>query len=52
MENLSDHEIRDYIIDKYGCMFPIFHRIKVNGKETDEIFKFLRSQTPEFVNKR
>ena len=29
----------------------MFKKTKVNGKETDEIFKFLRSNTPEFVDR-
>ena len=26
--------------------------MKVNGKETDEVFKFLRSQTPDLVDRK
>ena len=50
-ELLNDHEIKDYLLDKYGVQFPLFHKIKVNGAESDEVFRFLRSKTPLFVDK-
>lgn len=37
-ELMGDHDFKDYIMDKYGCQFPLFHKTKVNGKETDDVF--------------
>ncbi|TNV75569.1 hypothetical protein FGO68_gene9526 [Halteria grandinella] len=50
-ESGSNQEIRDYVVGKWGVRFPLFHKVKVNGAETDEVFKYLRAKTPSFVDK-
>ncbi len=50
-EPFKDPEIKEKTIERWGIQFPMFHKTKVNGKETDEVFKFLRSNTPIFVDK-
>ena len=39
-------------MDRWGVNYPIFHKVKVNGKETDEVFKLLRSKTPQLVDRK
>jgi glutathione peroxidase len=34
----------------YGVSFPVFSKIKVNGKEADPIFKYLKSQKASKIN--
>ena len=48
---MSDEELNEFIMDEWAVKFPIFHKVKVNGQDTDEVFKFLRSRTPFFVDK-
>ena len=52
MEPLGEHEIKQELKERWGVNYPIFHKVKVNGKETDEVFKFLRSQTPDLVDRK
>lgn len=33
----------------YGVSFPIMHKVKVNGKEADPIFQYLKSQAGGFL---
>eukprot|EP00347_Sterkiella_histriomuscorum_P020706 403336791 len=48
-EPWNDHEIKQHVIEKYNVAFPMFSKCKVNGQETHEVFKFLRSKTPQLV---
>ena len=52
MEPNGEHDIKNEVISRWGVNYPIFHKVKVNGSETDEVFKFLRSQTPELVDRK
>ena len=47
----NEKEIKAYVKERWDVPFPIMHKVKVNGWECDEVFKFLRSQTPMFVDK-
>ena len=51
-DTMNDSELRDLIEEQWNVKFPIFHKVKVNGKDTDEVFKYLRSRTAFFVGKR
>ena len=51
-DTMSDHELRELIEEQWNVAFPIFHKVKVNGQDTDEVFRYLRSRTPFFVDKR
>ncbi len=51
-EPLKESEIKQHVIEKYGAEFPMFQKTAVNGKDTDEVFKFLRSTTPGLVDKK
>ncbi len=39
----SDEEIADFCNSRYGVTFPQFHKIKVNGEETEPLYTFLKS---------
>jgi len=39
-------EIREFVDTKYGIDFPMFAKIKVNGKEECELYKWLKSEQP------
>ena len=40
----SDEEIHSFCSLKYNVSFPQFHKIKVNGKEEDPLYTFLKSK--------
>jgi glutathione peroxidase len=42
----SNEEIKKFAQDKYGAKFQLFSKIEVNGSNTDEIFKYLRRNSP------
>lgn len=42
-EPKSNEEIKAFVA-KYGVTFPMFSKIKVNGSDTDPIFRFLRAK--------
>ena len=51
-EPLGEHEIKKEVSERWGVNYPVFHKVKVNGQETDEVFKFLRSKTPDLVDRK
>ena len=51
LEPHKEVDIKAYSQDRWGAQFPMFHKVKVNGSETCEVFKFLRSKTPQFVDR-
>ena len=40
----SDEEIHEFCTLKFGTKFPQFSKIKVNGKEEDPLYTYLKSQ--------
>jgi len=42
----TDAEIFEFAQSKYDVNFPMFHKIKVNGPDACELYKFLREQQP------
>jgi glutathione peroxidase len=40
----TDEEIQKFCQLNYGVTFPVFKKIKVNGKEADPLYQFLKSQ--------
>ena len=41
----TNEEIQSFCQLNYGVKFPVFGKIKVNGKDADPLYKFLRDQT-------
>ena len=39
----TDEEIKERIHDKYGITFQMMHKIKVNGRDAIDIYKWLKS---------
>ncbi|MBE0600426.1 MAG: glutathione peroxidase [Firmicutes bacterium] len=39
-------QIHDFCTLNYGVKFPQFAKVKVNGKDADPLFKFLKEQQP------
>ena len=42
----SDAEILDFVTSKYDIDFPMFSKIEVNGDNTCELYKILKSEQP------
>jgi len=42
----SDEEILDFVTSKYDIDFPMFSKIEVNGDNTCELYKILKSEQP------
>ena len=42
----SAEEIKEFCQVNYGVSFPLFEKIKVNGRKTHPLFKFLKSALP------
>lgn len=42
----TDEEINSFCSLKYDTTFPRFHKINVNGKETDQLYVFLKTKKP------
>ncbi len=45
-------EIRAFVRDLYGGEFPIFAKTEVNGANTCDVYKFLRSNSELFDAKK
>lgn len=43
-ESGSSEEIEEFCQINYGVTFPLFEKIKVNGKDTHPIYKFLKKE--------
>jgi len=43
-ESGTNEEIAEFCILNYGVSFPMFSKIKVNGKNADLLYKFLKKQ--------
>jgi glutathione peroxidase len=42
----SDAEIQEFCKLNYGVAFPVFAKIEVNGKNTDPLYKYLKTTNP------
>ncbi len=42
----SDAEISEFCVENYGVEFPMFSKIDVNGKESAEIYRYLKAEAP------
>lgn len=42
----ADGEIEEFCQLNYGVSFPMFSKVKVNGSETEPLFKHLKKQAP------
>jgi len=40
----SDAEVKEFVQGKYGVNFDLFSKIKVNGKDADPLWKYLKSK--------
>lgn len=40
----TNEEIQAFVTSQFGVTFPMFAKIRVNGKDGDPVFKFLRSK--------
>lgn len=43
----SDADIIKFTKDKYAVTFPVFSKLKVNGGDASEIYKWLKSETKD-----
>ncbi len=41
-EQRKETKIKENVLKLYGVNFPLFKKIEVNGKNTHEVYRFLR----------
>ena len=46
---LGEEEIQEFCTTKYHTTFRLFKKVKVNGKDAEPLFKFLKEQKPGIV---
>ena len=46
-ENRSNEEIKE-VYESLGIQFPVFEAVDVNGKSAHPLYKYLKSQDPEY----
>lgn len=51
-EPFDEEHIGEFCTKNYGVSFPMMEKIKVNGEDTDELYKFLKNQKPGFLNSK
>ena len=49
-EHQMNHQIKKTVKQKYKVEFPIMDKVLVNGPETHDVFKYLRSNTKELIS--
>jgi len=47
----SEEEIESFCKVNFGVTFPLFKKIEVNGKNTHEVYRFLKDSLPGFPGK-
>eukprot|EP00003_Mantamonas_plastica_P013404 TRINITY_DN2339_c2_g2_i1.p2 TRINITY_DN2339_c2_g2~~TRINITY_DN2339_c2_g2_i1.p2 ORF type:complete len:116 (-),score=46.88 TRINITY_DN2339_c2_g2_i1:538-885(-) len=47
----TDEEILEFATSKYGATFQLFSKVKVNGDEAHEIFKWLKNEKGSMLGK-
>ena len=45
----SESEITRFCRENYGVTFPVFSRLKVNGRKTHHLFRYLKAQKRGFL---
>jgi glutathione peroxidase len=50
-EPYSEKEIAESCLINYGVTFPMFSKVKVNGKDAHPIFKYLKRKSPGIFGK-
>lgn len=45
----TEEEIHEFCTLNYGTTFPMFHKIDVNGKNADPLYKFLKKEKGGFL---
>ena len=48
----DNDQIQAFCQLNYGVSFPMFNKIKVNGKEADPLFKYLKKAAPGLLNSK
>lgn len=51
-ESGTNEEVAEFCQLNYGVSFPMFSKIKVNGKNADLLYKFLKKQKPGLLGSR
>ena len=46
----TDSEIQQFCSMNYGVEFPVYGKIEVNGDNTHPLYKYLKSNYPEFLD--
>ena len=49
-ESGSNEEIQQFCEQRYQVTFPVFAKVKVNGKDSLPLYEFLRSEAPGLLN--
>jgi glutathione peroxidase len=47
----SEDEIQSFCKLNFGVTFPLFKKVEVNGRETHEVYKYLKDSLPGFPGK-
>ena len=42
----THEEINNYVTSNFGCKFPIFEKLEVNGDNTHPVYQYLKGCTP------
>ena len=48
----TNAEIKAFARDLYGAEFPLFSKVDVNGKNTCEVYKFLRNGSTDLYDEK
>jgi glutathione peroxidase len=48
----TDEEIKSFCSLNYGVIFPMFSKVEVNGKNTHQLFMFLKTKASGFLFKK
>lgn len=48
-EPLKNEEIQAWAQSKFGCTFPLFGKLEVNGDKADPLFNYLKEQKSGFM---
>jgi glutathione peroxidase len=45
----SEHEITRFCRENFGVTFPVFSRLKVNGRKAHHLYRYLKREKPGFL---
>ena len=51
-ESCSNDDIKQFVQERYGVEFMMMEKVKVNGDESHEVFKFCRKHSELFDSKK